>query len=881
MTDYAFGGRLATSRHQTSDDRLIPGISGLHVDPSHPLTVHHQFINAPTSSILVSSTTSVPIESNSVSGHIASERETIDGCEQGAICWRQTSTTASWSSTNVAVPKMAREGEPKVCETIVDFTKRRSVADPDSVTSHVENNEILRREQSIAANSVRLPFNDVLKMVPPVSRSATRLLDADWVEKHEASVTGSVRRGGGGASELRNGWAAKSPKSYWLRRHSDSLLVADVVQPCCGNSQPCRQGHQRSPAYGSSGENAIDLKASRNNIGGVHEVSMITRSVSDDNRPLEAFVDSRQRPVSTSVIDTQPPSSSPFECDDVFDDDIEDQPSPKKIAYGACYVTTSSPVNVLISSPEGPRRIQTSTADEIACRFEQLHPGERRLSRSQRSSGSIVDDQCGTELPKIVEERDEDYIVHGGLSSFRLKDGRSDGTHSLMIHDTIPMQRDTCIATVARSPSQLSSASSSSSSLSGTKVELHIDDAELANIRRQLVRVDSPVRGDQLVSSSAMRHPRPTPVIASGFKSGRHHHQMQSPSAMDSNSSLSASATAGVNPSASSVKLHRCSVCRRSFARSDMLERHARLHTGVRPYSCRLCSQVFSRSDHLTTHLRTHTGEKPYQCPRCSYSASRRDMVTRHLRVHVHDSHVDADIQTGNGDNNLSSSTALLSPLTIGGSLNSKRRPMRAKKRERYQHREESACAAAAAAAVSETGAQFGSSSSWPLHSPNVVDSFGAAAAAAAVAPSTKPRRPPWMSPIESDSGIKAVVDSWTRSMVNCLSSPTPMRSSASMAAGAYRHGDEAAVSARGLSLILARGSTGSTDSYSSPGCCSMTGSGDVFEFGGLAEGSPDVFRSPAAAARHTMKFLWPLVPQSLQSDTSPASAPSYDSPTI
>ena len=82
-------------------------------------------------------------------------------------------------------------------------------------------------------------------------------------------------------------------------------------------------------------------------------------------------------------------------------------------------------------------------------------------------------------------------------------------------------------------------------------------------------------------------------------------------------------------------KVHLCKVCNRSFSRSDMLTRHMRLHTGLRPYECRMCGQVFSRSDHLHTHLRTHTGEKPYRCPQCPYAAPRRDMITRHMRIHT------------------------------------------------------------------------------------------------------------------------------------------------------------------------------------------------------------------------------------------------------
>lgn len=78
-----------------------------------------------------------------------------------------------------------------------------------------------------------------------------------------------------------------------------------------------------------------------------------------------------------------------------------------------------------------------------------------------------------------------------------------------------------------------------------------------------------------------------------------------------------------------------CNDCGREFARSDMLTRHSRRHTGLKPYSCDICKNTFTRSDHLATHRRTHSGEKPYKCSGCDYKACRRDMITRHMKKHL------------------------------------------------------------------------------------------------------------------------------------------------------------------------------------------------------------------------------------------------------
>nr|CAG4651416.1 EOG090X0G73 [Simocephalus serrulatus] len=137
---------------------------------------------------------------------------------------------------------------------------------------------------------------------------------------------------------------------------------------------------------------------------------------------------------------------------------------------------------------------------------------------------------------------------------------------------------------------------------------------------------------DRLVKHLASRHK--LPAAAAAVQPQLHHHQQQQQHQQQRASA--ASVESGVV-----VKGYQCDVCQRPFARSDMLTRHMRLHTGLKPYTCRICGQVFSRSDHLSTHQRTHTGEKPYRCPQCSYAACRRDMITRHLRTHTRSEDLD------------------------------------------------------------------------------------------------------------------------------------------------------------------------------------------------------------------------------------------------
>jgi len=693
------------------------------------------------------------------------------------------------------------------------------------------------------------------EMVMSSSSSSPR---ADGTGEQQMNVFGTLRRGG--SAELRHGWSAKSPKSYWLRRHSDSLLVAGVV----GDQQVHGRGRQWSQADTYAVEDVTDFETPNDRQGAFSVMlgsATASKLIAGDRPQVDCEPsDIPNRTSTSSKMDFQLSGSS-FDYDDVFDDD-QDEESPFKDAQAAstCYMSKlsipdGSSLDGRTESPSAVFAPTTFSADEIAMRLEKLQSIDRRLSRSQRlSSGCGVEDQCCAALPRIMEEHEERQVAVRSLT----RDGR--------MRENYPVPRDYYAADDVQLPTRLPS---------GSLVDPHVRDTERVN--RQSVNMDS--SAEELITTTTTttttRRPRSSIGGTSGSSGSRQSCRPMSPS-RESNSPMSMCSAATSVDSSSGTKLHRCSVCRRSFARSDMLERHARLHTGVRPYSCRLCSQVFSRSDHLTTHLRTHTGEKPYQCPRCSYSASRRDMVTRHLRVHVHDNRVDTGGSiAGSG---ASPSSNLLSPVTVGGSLSGRRRQVRIKKKERLQHRGE--MEPCSTVSVSNSGSQvFNPTSSWlPQATKSVIatDDVGLVGSSTASCPPPLMRRQPsWISSSNcTDSVIKGAVDLWARSMVvGCLASPSPMRSPSMTS---FRHCDEAAIASGGLSMILARGSTGSTDSYSSPGGCSAAGGGDVFEFGGMAEGSPDVFRSPAAAARQTLKFLWPLATQPAASSCS-ASSSSYD----
>ncbi|XP_034237065.1 zinc finger protein 235-like isoform X2 [Thrips palmi] len=77
-----------------------------------------------------------------------------------------------------------------------------------------------------------------------------------------------------------------------------------------------------------------------------------------------------------------------------------------------------------------------------------------------------------------------------------------------------------------------------------------------------------------------------------------------------------------------------CNLCDRRYKKKSHLERHFRVHTGVRPYKCHICEKRFAVRSILKQHIRVHTGERPFSCDICSQRFPQKSGLMTHMMLH-------------------------------------------------------------------------------------------------------------------------------------------------------------------------------------------------------------------------------------------------------
>lgn len=82
-------------------------------------------------------------------------------------------------------------------------------------------------------------------------------------------------------------------------------------------------------------------------------------------------------------------------------------------------------------------------------------------------------------------------------------------------------------------------------------------------------------------------------------------------------------------------KQFKCQKCGKNFSSKTTVQKHSRLHDGIRPFSCKTCGKSFSEKFSLKRHVMIHTGEKPFKCLICNKSYSRKDYRDLHMKLHL------------------------------------------------------------------------------------------------------------------------------------------------------------------------------------------------------------------------------------------------------
>ncbi|XP_041947008.1 zinc finger X-chromosomal protein-like isoform X1 [Alosa sapidissima] len=80
---------------------------------------------------------------------------------------------------------------------------------------------------------------------------------------------------------------------------------------------------------------------------------------------------------------------------------------------------------------------------------------------------------------------------------------------------------------------------------------------------------------------------------------------------------------------------HTCAECGKGFRHPSEMRKHARTHTGERPFRCSQCSYKAADASNLKTHMKSKHGsqEPPFRCEQCSQTFAEEDELSSHVSL--------------------------------------------------------------------------------------------------------------------------------------------------------------------------------------------------------------------------------------------------------